>query len=72
MEVVGILRCVKYYWLGAASKLKNGQTSESFRTSADPPPPSRLRKPLVEQNIFAYLSSTGLGTQLILYGYTPL
>ena len=57
--------------LGAASKLKTGQTSASVRTSADPPPPSRLRTPLVEKNIFAYLSSTGFETQLVRYGWPP-
>ena len=57
--------------LGAASKLKTGETSESVRTSADPPPPSRLRTPLVEKNIFAYLSSTGFETQLVRYGWHP-
>ena len=36
-----------------------------------PPPPSRLRTPLVEKNIFAYLSSTGFETQLVRYGWHP-
>ena len=36
---------------------------------AGPPPPSRLRTPLVEKNIFAYLSSTGFETQLVYAGH---
>ena len=65
-----MVHALKYiYMLGAASKLKTGQTSESVRTSAEPPPPSRLRTPLVEKNIVAYLRSTGFETQLVYAGH---
>ena len=54
---------------GKASKLKRGKLRNLSEPLLAPPTPSQLWTPLIEKNIFAYLSSTGFETQLVYAGH---